>query len=74
MRWEINAMTKLPETLHEALGQVIQLYTGEGTAWAIAFTLKSEENSRCHWATNVSRDAGIQLFEGSAANMRIQKN
>ncbi len=64
----------IPETLHEALSQVIQLYTDEGTAWAIAYTLKSEGNSRSHWVTNVPREDGIRLFEESATNMRIQRN
>jgi len=60
------------QSLHEAIDEIFRLVTGgERVAFAICYTLPPDFDE-CHWATNVSRQDGIALFEETAMKMRAQ--
>ena len=55
------------------LESVFLRHFGGRPAIAFAFTLPPAYNT-AHWATNISRKDGIELFEMTAAKMRAQLN
>jgi len=47
--------------------------TTERFGIGMCFTMPHENNSECHWVTNLSREDGISLFAETAMKMGFEK-